>query len=257
MELPNELKDNLKFSDISINSYRIVEDQSRSTTRKLVDTLEEHDALERLIDENKPKMKLYNDGEYFKNLHYLLMTPFRYPPLKWGSRFGLKHERSIFYSAASIDTAMAEKAFYLLAFLNASDGNIGGKTKNLTSFKAHIKSQRYIDLCSSLFKEHEGNISSKVDYKFSQSLEHEMRNKDVECFRYMSARDPIRGYNYGVFSPRVLSRNSDLDKTFTYYNCYFSKDIVEFTYKNKFNQEKRVFPKAIFLVDGSLPRPVD
>lgn len=141
---------------------------------------------------------------------------------------------------------MAEKAFYLLAFLNASDGNIGGKAKTLTSFKAHIESQRYIDLCSDLFEKYEGNISSKVDYKFSQNLGHKMRNMGVESFRYRSARDPRRGHNYGVFSPRLLTKNNDLDKTFTYYNC-----------KNKFNQEKWVFPKIVFLVDGYLPRPVD
>lgn len=63
--------------------WRVVEDQYRASTRKLVDTLEEHDLLEALLDQDKPPYPVEAEG-----LHYLLKTPFRYhPPPPFGSRF--------------------------------------------------------------------------------------------------------------------------------------------------------------------------
>lgn len=105
------------FSQIKLQAWRIVEDQSRSTTRKFVDTVIEHEVLEQLIDESKPAIKYYGDESYFKNCHYLVFTPFPYPPLKCGARFNVRSERALLYAAKALETAMSEKAFYKLAFL--------------------------------------------------------------------------------------------------------------------------------------------
>ena len=48
--------------------------------------------------------------------HYLLATPFRYPPLPYGSRFGSRFEPSLFYGARSASTALAESAYYRFVF---------------------------------------------------------------------------------------------------------------------------------------------
>ncbi|MDI7027707.1 RES family NAD+ phosphorylase, partial [Pseudomonas aeruginosa] len=63
--------------------------------------------LEELLESSKPPVPA--DAE---PLHYLLKTPFRYPPLRWGSRFGRRHEPSLFYAALKLETAMAESAYY-------------------------------------------------------------------------------------------------------------------------------------------------
>ncbi|NBT42094.1 MAG: RES domain-containing protein, partial [Alphaproteobacteria bacterium] len=56
-------------------------------------------------------------------LHYLLKTPFRYPPLKWGSRFSGRDLPSLFYGAGMGDTCLAEAAFYRLVFLDSMQGS--------------------------------------------------------------------------------------------------------------------------------------
>src|SRR3569833_2223715 len=76
--------------------WRVVEDQFRASTRKLVDTLEEHDQLEALLEKDKPPYPFDAD-----DLHNLLKTPFRYhPPPPFGSRF-LRHSDDlvVFYSS--------------------------------------------------------------------------------------------------------------------------------------------------------------
>lgn len=86
---------------------RLVESQEQVATLQLVDTLEEQALLEELLESSKPPVPA--DAE---PLHYLLKTPFRYPPLRWGSRFGRRHEPSLFYAALKLETAMAESAYY-------------------------------------------------------------------------------------------------------------------------------------------------
>ena len=90
---------------------RLVESQEQVATLQLVDTLEEQALLEELLESSKPPVPA--DAE---PLHYLLKTPFRYPPLRWGSRFGRRHEPSLFYAALKLETAMAESAYYRRAW---------------------------------------------------------------------------------------------------------------------------------------------
>jgi hypothetical protein len=86
--------------------YRLVESQEQVATLGYVDTLEEQALLEAMLDEVKPPYRAGTEG-----LHYLLRTPFRYPPLPWGSRFGRVHEPGIFYGARNTDATLAEAAY--------------------------------------------------------------------------------------------------------------------------------------------------
>ena len=72
----------LRPGTLSGTLWRMVESQEEIATNALVDTLEEQAALEYLLDATKPRRSGLDD------LHYLLATPFRYPPLRHGSRFG-------------------------------------------------------------------------------------------------------------------------------------------------------------------------
>ena len=65
----------------TLQLWRAVEAQHVVSTRVLVDTLDEQAELERLLDAAKPAI------EHPPALHWLLYTPFRYPPLPSGSRF--------------------------------------------------------------------------------------------------------------------------------------------------------------------------
>ena len=87
-----------------MNACRIVEAQHQYATRKLVDSDHEQYLLEQLIDAAKPPKP---SESRFADLHYLLYSPFRYPPLPYGSRFGRRFERGIWYGAEHIDTVLA------------------------------------------------------------------------------------------------------------------------------------------------------
>ena len=71
-----------KAGALRVRAWRVVEAQSKISTMKLTDTLEEQAALEKLIDETKPKVP-----EECRHLGYLLLTPFRYAPYPHDSRF--------------------------------------------------------------------------------------------------------------------------------------------------------------------------
>ncbi len=90
---------------------RLVESQEQVATHSLVRTLAEQALLEDLIEASKPQ----RPGPAIR-LHYLLATPFRYPPLPWGSRFGRCFEPSLFYAARTADTVLAESAYYRFVF---------------------------------------------------------------------------------------------------------------------------------------------
>jgi putative AlgH/UPF0301 family transcriptional regulator len=60
---------------------RIVERQEDSATTLITEDLLEQQMLEEMLEDNKP-------GTLNDRIDYLLGTPFRYPPLDYGSRFG-------------------------------------------------------------------------------------------------------------------------------------------------------------------------
>src|ERR1700741_5275331 len=74
--------------------WRIVEDQHRSSTIKLVDTLAEHEILEQILEIGKPPLP-----SVATHLHYLLAGSFRYPPSPVGSRFRGPADPGVFYAA--------------------------------------------------------------------------------------------------------------------------------------------------------------
>jgi len=106
---------------------RVVEDQSRNSTRKLLDSDAEQAVLEELL-ETHAKLPV---PEGFRHLHFLLFTPFRHPPLRNGSRFGTRRERGILYGARKLETAFAEVAPYRLLFLEGTSADLGAVTVGL------------------------------------------------------------------------------------------------------------------------------
>jgi len=95
---------------------RMVETQEYAATTSLVDDLEEQAILEQILDDFKPN---YVDDT--QDLHYLISTPFRYPPLKYGSRFGAITEPSYFYASESIQTCLTEAAFYRFYLIDGTE----------------------------------------------------------------------------------------------------------------------------------------
>ena len=111
-------------------AWRVVESQHLFSTRKLVDSDEEQRLLEQLIEDVKPPSGAP------PGLHWLLSTPFRYPPLRHGSRFGTRAERGIWYGSRTRATAFAEKAYYLLLFLAGTSADLTPLETDVSIFQA-------------------------------------------------------------------------------------------------------------------------
>jgi len=228
--------------------WRVVEAQHKVSTRKLVGTAAEQELLEELIDSVKPATLAG------RRLHYLLFTPFRYPPLRYGSRFGARHEGGIWYGSEKQGTAFAEVAYYRLLFLEGSHAELGSVTTSLTAFTVRMRSSNAVDLCSAPFDEYRSAIASPVSYVESQALGRAMRDSGVELFRFPSARDSSGGASVGAFSPAVFHNAKPL--RFETWHCTAVPSFVEFA-RGDFGGRREVFVygRAQFEVDGRLPSP--
>lgn len=233
---------------ISGTAWRLVESQEQIATLGYVDTLEEQALLEELLDSVKPPYPAHSDG-----YHYLLKTPFRYPPLKWGSRFGRIHEPGIFYAGCNAKTTLAESAFYRFVFwysMNATPIK-NTITSAHTLFCVNYTSKQGVKLHSAPFNQFQQQLIHPQNYSATQQLGSEMRAAKVEAFEYQSARDPEQNHCVGLFVPAALAQKKPADMT--QWLCELSASEVAF--KQVGQKEIIRFPLDHFLVDGRLPMP--
>jgi hypothetical protein len=232
---------------LRVSPWRAVEAQHQVSTRKLVDTAEEQAVLEDLIEGAKPPDPTRG------RLHYLLSTPFRYPPLRQGSRFGGRHERGIWYGADEKRTVFAEVAYYRLLFIEGSRADLGVVATPLTAFTVRVRTDRGVDLTAPPFHAHRAAISDPAAYGASRALGGAMRDAGVEVFRYGSARDTAGGANIGIFSPAAFG--SAKPRGLETWHCTASREQVEFMKRDYFERGSLTFPRGDFLLDGRLPAP--
>lgn len=231
--------------------WRVVEGQHRNATRRLVDSDAEQELLESLIDRVKPPPPV---GPEFEGLHYLLLTPFRHPPLTHGSRFGTRAERSLFYGSEALETAMAETAYYRLVFLEGTTAALSPLTVELSAFLADVRTKAAVDLTRPPFDAHHRALGSRIRYEPTQRLGAEMRAEGVELVRYPSARDVDGAPNLALFTPRALARKEPRTR-FETWRCVATREKVEMQKLDWFDRRRLSFPRAQFEVGGALPAP--
>lgn len=225
----------------------MVESQHQIATRKLVDSDAEQLVLEQLIDSAKPPQRTR------ATLHYLLSTPFRYPPLRYGSRFGSRSEPGIWYGSETQRTAFAEVAYYRLLFLEGTAADLGLLETELTAFRATVDTARGVDLSAKAFARCRDALTSKTSYDATQRLGTAMRNAGVEAFRYASARDTAGGINIGVFSAAAFGRRQP--KALETWHCAATRQQVELVRRDYFARASHRFERGEFVVGGVLPAP--
>jgi hypothetical protein len=230
-----------------VDAWRVVEAQHQIATRKLVDSDAEQAVLEELIDGVKPPAPSAG------RLHYLLFTPFRYPPLRHGSRFGRRGERGIWYGAERLATSFAEVTYYRLLFLEGTMASIEPLVTSLTAFRATLRSERGIDLTRPPFAAHSATVSNPTSYAASQPLGSAMRDEGVHAFRYTSARDADGGVCVGAFEPAVFGRRQPRD--LQTWHCTASRERVEVLRRDYFRRASFSFERAQYLVGDRLPAP--
>jgi len=234
---------------IAGSAWRAVESQHVTSTRKLVDSDDEQQTLEALIDGAKPP---WPAGRRFVGLHYLLATPFRHPPLRYGSRFGTRRERGIFYCAERQATVFAEKAYYVLLFLEGTEAAISPLTRPLTVFQVRLSTKKGADLTRPPFDAYLDRISSPVSYQDSQPLGASMRAVGIAAFRFTSARDRERGPNFGLFEPAFTIKKPINAEQWI---CTATRARVELTPGPAVMRARTGFAREAFEVEGVLPTP--
>lgn len=228
---------------------RIVESQEQVATLQLVDNLAEQALLEQLLETSKPPLP-----DDTQALHYLLKTPFRYPPLHWGSRFGGVHEPSLFYGAVRLETAMAETAYYRLLLWNgmASPPPSGRILSAHASFEVRYRVERGVQLQVPPFSEHQSLLTHRSDYRATQALGRDMRAAGVQAFEFQSARCPQGGINVALFVPAAFAEFKP--DNMTAWICETAGDYVAFK-RAQGPDEPRRFGLELFQVGDVLPLP--
>jgi len=232
---------------LSTEPWRVVEAQHQVATRKLVDSDEEQSVLEDVLEHFKPPLA---EGA---RLHYLLFTPFRYPPLRHGSRFGSRRERGIWYGAESLRPAFAEVAYYRLLFLEGTHADLGLVETDLTAFQARVRTARGVDLTKEPFRRWRAELVSKTSYAATQPLGTAMRDAGVEAFRYESARDVDGGVNVGVLAAKAFAGRKP--RNLQTWRCAARRELVELSKRDYGKRAVHRFLREEFLVRGSLPHP--
>jgi hypothetical protein len=232
---------------LAVEAWRVVEAQHRVATRKLVDSDAQQALLEDVLEAYKPPLR---GGD---RLHYLLFTPFRYPPLMHGSRFGTRWEPGLWYGALELRSAFAEAAYYRLLFLEGTEADLGLVETDLSAFRARISTDRGADLTTGPFDGWTDALASKTSYTATQPLGTAMREAGVEAFCYTSARDGAGGVNVGVFTPGAFA--SRRPRELQNWHSAATRAAVEITKHDYFSRTGFRFPREDFLVDSVLPHP--
>lgn len=233
---------------IAGSMLRLVESQEQIATLGYVDTLEEQALLEIMLDNTKPQYP-----EHCQSLHYLLKTPFRYPPLKWGSRFGQVHEAGILYGGSSLDVTLAEAAYYRLIFWDSMSGS-RPKAQIQTAhtlFSVPYRTQYGVQLQQAPFDSVATILRDRCHYQPTQQLGKAMRGHGVEAFEYPSARDPAAGICIGLFSGKALASNQPADLSAWW--CEVSQHGVSFKAANQ--SQIYHFSRSLFTDQDQLPLP--
>jgi len=192
----------------TVELWRAVEAQHVASTRRLVDDQAEQLELESLLEDSKPTLPTAARG-----LDYLLSTPFRYDPLRTGSRFRAYGDPGVFYGGEEVRTACAELGFHRLRFLQESAGLKALASVPHTLFRARARGPT-VDLRKKPFTKDRSVWTDPETrhYAACQAFARVAREADVDIIRYESVRDPRKAGCAAVLRPEALAGSGILER---------------------------------------------
>jgi hypothetical protein len=198
----------------------MVETQNVAATMRLVDSADEQQMLEDMLETSKPPLPPQASG-----LHYLLAAPFRYVP-QTGSRFRAVNSPGIWYGADDAYCACAEIAYWRQRFLLESVGLMKQSISTEHSmFEASVQG-RALDLLSHPWVLAQALWMHPGDYTETQKLGTLVRDSQTEVtwIRYASvrARDHVCA---AVFDPRNLTMLTP-EGRYEQWHCHTTADRV-------------------------------
>ena len=239
-------------SEVTLHSYtsrvwRMVETQETAATLNIVDTMEEQALLEELLEGVKPP---YREGT--QGMHYLFKTAFRYPPLKYGSRFGTRLMPSFFYASEKPVTALAETAYYRFVFLSDMRQRYEKEIDSSHSmFCASVNASRCLDLTSLDYQLVRKQLIDPVNYQFCQAVgDWAINDQAAQLIRAESAR-LVSTCNVAIADPKVI--RSQMPTQIQSWLCRSSMDVISFSSRHA--SKIHNFHFHDFCVNGTLPRP--
>ncbi len=180
--------------------WRMVEAQHIASTMKIVDNDDEQDLLETLLEGSKPAQPTSAVP-----LDYLLATPFRYNPLRGGSRFRALTDPGVFYGAESVRTAGAELGFWRWKFLKDAVDLEKLEPVAHTAFAVEV-STRVVDLRQPPFSADASRWLHPTDYSATQAFAQVARDATVGGIQYQSVRDPHPAWCLAMLTPLAFSK---------------------------------------------------
>ena len=139
-----------------------------------------------------------------RGLHFLLSTPFRYPPPPAGSRFRSRFDPGVFYAAQDVPTACAEAGYWRWRFWMDSAGLAGVvKAVAMTLFEFHAGSRALLDLTAPPLSADRQRWTDRLDYGPTQELARQARQQGFEIIRSESVRRP-QGRCLSILTPQVF-----------------------------------------------------
>jgi hypothetical protein len=185
--------------EASLKCWRAVEAQHVVSTLRITNNdPEQQDLLERILEESKPPLPSEATG-----LHYLLATPFRYPPSPYGSRFRAPTDPGVLYAAKERRTACAEMGYWRWRFVKDSDGLREIPASPQTVFQLGAQGSA-IDLQQPPLVERSAIWTDPVNYGPTQALGRRAREAEIALVLYRSVRDPEPGVCAAVLRPTAL-----------------------------------------------------
>lgn len=176
---------------------RIVERQEDSATTRITDDLLEQQMLEEMLEGNKP-------GSLSNSINYLLGTPFRYPPLDYGSRFGSPHDRWIFYGSTGVETCLRECGYYRFKlFFDMAIPPPNPLGCEHTMFSVDLATDRSVNLCAPSYTALTDELVSVTSYALTHRIGQQARDANAQMLLFQSARGPEK--NVAVFSECVFN----------------------------------------------------
>ncbi len=225
---------------------RMVETQEYAATTSLVDDLEEQAILEQILDDFKPR---YADNT--QDLHYLISTPFRYPPLKYGSRFAAITEPSYFYASETIQTCLSEAAFYRFYLIDGTETPFPKMIQSEHSlFFVQVVSSKTLDLTQISDLLIQKQLTDPISYSITQQVGQHARKNGADLLRYFSARSQEQGINLAIDNHTIIQSEKPEDKAG--YICQLDPQsgILRFSQPRTFPV---TFTREQFLVEWHLP----
>lgn len=180
--------------------WRMVEAQHIASTMKIVDSQAEQDLLETLLESSKPARPATAEA-----LDYLLATPFRYGPLRGGSRFRSLTDPGVFYGAESVRTASAELGYWRWKFLKDAVDLEKLEPVAHTAFRADV-STLAVDLRQPPFSADAAAWLHPTDYSATQAFARVAREANLGGIVYQSVRDPHPAWCMALLTPQAFAK---------------------------------------------------